>query len=327
MGCQIGDLNYDGIPDIYVGNGGPDSGATDRLYLSTGLDEQRNPLYENATSVIDFPAAMPAGWAPVSYPYRTHGVSFIDFDNDGQLEVAVVNGGPISRPDTVREPNRLFRFRFLSTTARNFLKLRLEGNGSTVSRDAVGTRIKVVGVQGTGPARQFFRTIYAGSAFSAQNGFALNIGLGKIDRILEVVLFWPDGTVSTFADGFPVNSSITITQHDSGEATFRQEMPATAPSSEVTETALSLEGNFPNPFNPSTLIRYTLETPVHATIRIYSVLGEEIRTLVDEFQPAGTNSVVWDGRNAGGTQASSGVYLYRIEAGLNVRTGKMLLTK
>lgn len=327
MGCQIGDLNGDGIPDIYIGNGGPDSGAPDRLFISTGLDEERNPRYENVTSLIDFPAIIPAGWAPVSYPYRTHGIAFVDFDNDGQLEVAVANGGPVSRPDTVREPNRLFSFRFLSPGPRHFLKVRLVGNGSSVSRDAVGTRVKLLGRDGSGPIQQFYRTVYGGSAFSAQNGFDLMFGLGDVDRILEVVVFWPDGTESRIAEGIPVNSSITITLHESKETTLRLEVPSTPILSEDSEPLLSLEGNFPNPFNPSTLIRYTLENPVHVTVRIFSVLGEEIRTLVDQFQPAGLQSVVWDGRTSWGSQTSSGVYIFRVEAGQNVETGKMLLTR
>ena len=69
---------------------------------------------------------------------------------------------------------------------------------------------------------------------------------------------------------------------------------------------------FPNPFNPSTNIRYTLLEPATVTLRVYSILGQEIATLFNGAQGPGPYSVVWDGRNINGTPMGSGVYVCRL---------------
>ncbi|MDP2208490.1 MAG: FlgD immunoglobulin-like domain containing protein [Bacteroidota bacterium] len=75
-----------------------------------------------------------------------------------------------------------------------------------------------------------------------------------------------------------------------------------------------LSQNFPNPFNPTTVIRYGLPSASHVTIKIYDLLGQEIKTLVDETQENGYRSVEWNGENSLGTDIASGLYFYRIEA-------------
>jgi len=89
----------------------------------------------------------------------------------------------------------------------------------------------------------------------------------------------------------------------------------------------TLIGNSPNPFNPSTRISYQLEQGDHVVLAVYNLLGQKIQTLVDGFQAAGIQSTVWNGRNADGSTASSGLYFYRLESGNIVQTQKMLLTK
>jgi len=76
----------------------------------------------------------------------------------------------------------------------------------------------------------------------------------------------------------------------------------------------ALSQNFPNPFNPSTTIRYKLPHKSYVTIWIYNVLGQKVTTLVDQQEEAGRYAVVWKGRNDAGVQLSSGVYFYRFEA-------------
>ncbi|MGH7492818.1 MAG: CHRD domain-containing protein [bacterium] len=75
----------------------------------------------------------------------------------------------------------------------------------------------------------------------------------------------------------------------------------------------ALHGNYPNPCNPSTLIRYDLPRAAHVKLVIYSVLGKNVRTLVDAKQAPGFKHVTWDGANDKGERVTSGVYLYRIE--------------
>lgn len=85
--------------------------------------------------------------------------------------------------------------------------------------------------------------------------------------------------------------------------------------------------NSPNPFNPATTIRYQLPKPELVTLKIYDVLGREVAVLVNEFQSAGVQTVVWDGRNHYGNVVSSGIYLYQLQAGEYAQSRKMLLVQ
>lgn len=95
----------------------------------------------------------------------------------------------------------------------------------------------------------------------------------------------------------------------------------------VAPTATKLVGNYPNPSNPSTAIRYELSQESQVTLRIYDMLGQLVKTLVDGVEPAGNREVVWDGRNEYGSVAASGVYLYRMTAGGFTDTRRILLLK
>lgn len=95
-----------------------------------------------------------------------------------------------------------------------------------------------------------------------------------------------------------------------------------------------LHQNYPNPFNSATVIHYTVKSsqktenrPVHTTLRIYNILGEEVRELVNTIQLEGSYRVVWDGRNNQGKEVASGVYFYRLKAGDFVQTKKMILIR
>ena len=86
--------------------------------------------------------------------------------------------------------------------------------------------------------------------------------------------------------------------------------------------------NFPNPFNPCTEIRYQLAEAGDVRLAIYDLLGQELRVLVSERQPAGWYNVKWDGKDKPGRRVSSGVYLYRLEAGTALpQTRKALLLR
>ena len=87
----------------------------------------------------------------------------------------------------------------------------------------------------------------------------------------------------------------------------------------------ALLGNYPNPFNPSTTIRYSLRESSLATLAVYNSLGQKIKTLVDGSQTAGVHTVQWDGRDEEGQRVSSGVYFYRLQSGEYRKTMKMVL--
>jgi 2',3'-cyclic-nucleotide 2'-phosphodiesterase (5'-nucleotidase family) len=85
--------------------------------------------------------------------------------------------------------------------------------------------------------------------------------------------------------------------------------------------------NYPNPFNPTTVISWQSATGNNVQLKIFNILGQEVRTLVDHYQEAGNHSVTWDGRNDAGQLVGSGIYFYQIVAGQNQCTRKMMLMR
>ncbi|HMQ67371.1 MAG TPA: T9SS type A sorting domain-containing protein [Ignavibacteria bacterium] len=83
-----------------------------------------------------------------------------------------------------------------------------------------------------------------------------------------------------------------------------------------------LHENYPNPFNPSTIIRFEIPENGHVKLSVYDITGRLIRTIVDEFRNAGAYESAFDG-----SSLSSGFYFYRLESGRNIETNRMILLK
>ncbi len=88
-----------------------------------------------------------------------------------------------------------------------------------------------------------------------------------------------------------------------------------------------LQQNYPNPFNSSTLIKYALKKDVNVTINIYNILGQKVKTLVNEYQSAGYKLIIWDGTNDNGKGVSSGIYFYKLIAGEFIDKKKLAIIK
>jgi hypothetical protein len=88
-----------------------------------------------------------------------------------------------------------------------------------------------------------------------------------------------------------------------------------------------LNQNYPNPFNPTTIITFALPKNAFVSVKVYDMLGREVKTLLSDEMSAGIHAVEWRGDDNGGTRASSGTYLYRITATDFVSTRKMILMK
>jgi hypothetical protein len=88
-----------------------------------------------------------------------------------------------------------------------------------------------------------------------------------------------------------------------------------------------LSQNYPNPFNPTTTIDFEVQKAGKVRLEIYNILGQLVRTLINDEKSIGEHSVVWDGTNEFNEQLSSGTYYYRFEVGDFVSKKKMLLLK
>ncbi len=103
----------------------------------------------------------------------------------------------------------------------------------------------------------------------------------------------------------------------------------TTPNPENTVPALqtTLGNNFPNPFNPSTTISYSIKDSAPVQLEIYNMKGQLVKTLVNSMQTAGNHQIVWNGYDNAGSAVSSGVYYYRLRSGRFSSTKKMVLMK
>ncbi len=86
--------------------------------------------------------------------------------------------------------------------------------------------------------------------------------------------------------------------------------------------SFELYQNYPNPFNPATIIRYELPTDAHVLIKLFDILGREIKTLVDESKEAGYHQITLDA-----SQLASGIYFYKMVAGSYVAVKKLVVMK
>jgi flagellar hook assembly protein FlgD len=100
-----------------------------------------------------------------------------------------------------------------------------------------------------------------------------------------------------------------------------------APVIEGFKSRIALHQNRPNPFAPSTIISFALPEGGLVDLTVYDVRGRPVRRLTHEVMVQGLTEVVWDGKDARGRRAGSGVYFYRLETELGVFSRKMLLLR
>ncbi len=89
----------------------------------------------------------------------------------------------------------------------------------------------------------------------------------------------------------------------------------------------NLYQNYPNPFNPSTKIHYSIDKASVVTLKIYDLLGNTIKILVNEYQDSGVKTTIWDGKDNKNQKVSAGVYYYQLRAGDLNETRKLVLIK
>ena len=91
--------------------------------------------------------------------------------------------------------------------------------------------------------------------------------------------------------------------------------------------AYALDANYPNPFNPSTTIGYQLPMAAQVRLEIYDLMGQRVKTLVQDVEPAGYHRMMWDSLDDAGRPVAAGVYFYRLQAGEFTQARKLLLLK
>jgi hypothetical protein len=102
---------------------------------------------------------------------------------------------------------------------------------------------------------------------------------------------------------------------------------AVNPQDGIKPRHFALLGNYPNPFNASTMIQFSLTRTSQVELTIYNILGQKVRSLVSQQMSAGFKQVVWDGRDEAGSPVSSGIYFYHLRSSEGRQTGKMTMLK
>jgi len=131
------------------------------------------------------------------------------------------------------------------------------------------------------------------------------------------------GYVDPASQVVSVSYSSTGTPHSATASFSISEVTGVVPTTTLQPTTFTLEQNYPNPFNPTTTISYSIAASSRVTLRVFNLLGQEVATLVDQRQNAGSYQVKF-----GNSNLTSGVYFYQLRVGNNViQTRRMLLVK
>jgi hypothetical protein len=195
MGANYGDVDNDGFLDIYLANAGPDMGwlEPDVFFRNNG-----NGSFTEITKG--------AGLGNLG---KGHGVTFGDYDMDGDLDIYAPIGGAFSGDQW---PNSLYRN---EGTENNWLVVKTVGTRS--NRDGIGAKILV-----TSGDLTLLRVVDGGSGFGSTNSLPVEFGLGKRKKIDRVEIRWPSGIVETY-ENKEVNQLLTITE---GEGMERSDLGA-----------------------------------------------------------------------------------------------------
>jgi hypothetical protein len=129
---------------------------------------------------------------------------------------------------------------------------------------------------------------------------------------------WPGGTIMVKIK----HGIYTLSTH-----WFELQKGAGVNEDQPMPSRFALSQNFPNPFNPLTTIEYELPQNSHVRLEIYNLLGQKITTLADNHQPAGHYHLIWNGRDSHGNNVASGIYFYKLTAGIFTQVKKMVLTR
>ena len=165
--------------------------------------------------------------------------------------------------------------------------------------------------------------------------YELNFYMGEVSNTYSRVLIESLPYTGTYyVDAFPYYGNYNGKEQAIGKNAIgsykiwaKMQMPTGVEDENNLPTQFALENNYPNPFNPTTTIEYSLAKLTDVKVTIFNIRGQRVATLVNARQPQGAYRMEWNARDDYGNRVSSGMYLYRIEAGNFVKTKKMLLMK
>lgn len=158
----------------------------------------------------------------------------------------------------------------------------------------------------------------------------------SIDSNWEKIVFVKGNGSTAKSNSYEFEDDLSVLDFDVSFLNYRLKQIDTDGSFEYSQiltielnhpVSYQLEQNYPNPFNPTTTIKFSVPQGSFVEIKIYSILGQKIRTLISEKMTAGRHKIIWEGKNDNGASVTSGIYIYKIAADDFVDFHKMILAR
>ena len=323
MGTAWGDFDGDGFQDGYVtrigrgglfrnnGDGTFDDVAAERgvdrngmswgvvfadldndadldlfIVSTSGYDQTPTLLYRNDGGMFTEIGRQ----AGASFLLDAKGLASGDFNNDGLIDLVIAASDG---------RNRLLLN--TSTETGHWVKVDLK----RASRSPIGARIEI-----SAGGKTHVRSVSGGDSYASQSSSTLHVGLDTADQIESLRVYW--------------GGALAQEERDLGVDAFHTVLENIQTNSlEPPEPSLfRLEGNFPNPFEASTTIRYVISEPGPVWMEVFDALGRRMAIIVDGFKPAGAHEATFE---AG--RLESGPYFYRLHEGGRTTSRQMVLVK
>ena len=338
VGALFGDYDGDGDLDLFISN---ESGEN-ILWRNDGPpgDLLRTPELVHFTKD-----------SQVDLGGHSVGSAFFDYDNDGDLDLALTGADSTGKGDQLYHNRGDGNFIEIG----NLLGLRSESNGRALTwgdwdgdgmqdvliADAQQTtfyrnRLKLASwlqielqgvasnVHGLGArvelhadGQQQIRELQSSYGYGSQVQPWFHFGLGEVSQADSLRVIWPDGEQSIWT-GIQGNQRLRLL-HPQMATAVEEELS-------VPESFLLME-NYPNPFNSETMLRFSLSTRADVDLSIFNLAGQKIMTLIKDMREAGTYTMHWIGRDDSGREMSSGIYICRLRTGQQVAIQKLVLIK
>lgn len=169
-------------------------------------------------------------------------------------------------------------------------------------------------------------------AITVPNGFFVNNeGVTTLDYTIPANSYQSFNITFAPVEDGTYSGQFVITSNDVNQPSININMTAVcqplSTNPNILPKVTKLNGNYPNPFNPTTKISYSLKEGSQVNIQIFNIKGQLVKQLVNGIMPAGSHSVVWNGNDENQNKVSSGVYFYRMQSKEYSGTRKMLLMK
>ncbi len=293
-GTEFFDFDNDGALDLYVVNGFTDEPGKNHLFYNF-LESDLVPPEERGAYFGDISDSL-----GVNSPLEARSLVTFDYGNDGDLDLLV--GNFWSTPNLFEN----------NTKVDNWLKINLKGTVS--NRNAFGANVYI-----SCSDKKYYR-LNDGVDFLGQSILPLHFGLGNNDKIDSIVVNWPNGEQEILLN-VDVNQTVTILENEGIVSGIHNK------SNIVFNTEFYLLGNYPNPFNSMTNIKFHSQNKGIGAFMIFDIIGRNVFTK-DLNINEGQNIIIWQGNSDKNINVASGLYFYVITNDLNkILLGKMLHLK